>query len=44
MQDSVNDNFIGLDFKENLVIAHAQSIAGLELNESFDIAMQVISC
>src|SRR6266566_1342474 len=31
MQDSVNDNFIGLDFKENLVIAHAQSIAGLEL-------------
>ena len=43
MQDSVNDNFIGFDFKESPVIADAQSIAGLELNESFDITLQVVS-
>jgi hypothetical protein len=43
MQDSVNDNFFGFDFKKHTVIAHAQSVARLELDESFDVAAQIVA-
>jgi hypothetical protein len=43
MQDSVNDNFIRLQFKEHSVLADTQPIAGLKLNETLDVAMQIIS-
>ena len=43
MQDSVNDNLIGFDFKEHTVISDAESIARLKLDESFDIAVQIVS-
>ena len=43
MQDSVNNNFIGFDFKEDAVITHAQSIGRLELDQSLDVTMQVIA-
>jgi hypothetical protein len=43
MQDSVNDNFIRLDFKEHSVVADTQPVAGLKLNETLDVAMQIIS-
>ena len=39
MQDSVNDNLIGFDVKEHTVIAHAQSIARLELYQSLDVTV-----
>jgi hypothetical protein len=43
MQDSVNDNFIRLHFKEHSVIADTEAIARLKLNETLDVAMQIIS-
>ena len=43
MQDSVNDNFIRFHFKKNSVIANSQSIAGLKLHETLDVAAQIIS-
>jgi hypothetical protein len=43
MQDSVNDNLIGFDFEEHTVISDAESITWLKLDESFDVAVQIVS-
>lgn len=43
MQDSVNDNFIGFDFKEHTIITDAQSISGLKLGEPLNVTVQVVA-
>ena len=44
MQDSVNDNLIGFDFEEHPVISCTKSITRLKLDESFDIAVEIVAC
>lgn len=43
MQDSVNDNLTGFDFEEHPVISYAEPITRLKLDESFDVAVQIVA-